>query len=296
MLLPDLVSLRCFEAAAVALNFRNAARAVALSPAALSDRIHQLEDQVGEPLFLRNTRRVSLTAAGERLLPRAREAIVAAGRCLERSPGGAPPFEMTIGTRFELGLSWLTRAVASLERDRPDRILHLRYGDSEELIAQVRQGNLDCVVSSIRLGTPGVRYELLHREDYALLGSPRLLARRPLRTGEDAAQHTLLDCLPDLPLFRYFLDARAPAERWTFGAVRYLGTVAAVKYRLLEGAGVAVLPRYFVTPELRARRLREPLPGTKLLDDHFRLIWRADHPREPEIRLLAAELRRRPLT
>src|SRR3954466_8558125 len=141
MLLPDLVSLRCFEAAAVALNFRNAARAVALSPAALSDRIHQLEDQVGEPLFLRNTRRVSLTAAGERLLPRAREAIVAAGRCLERSPGGAPPFEMTIGTRFELGLSWLTRAVASLERDRPDRILHLRYGDSEELIAQVRQGN-----------------------------------------------------------------------------------------------------------------------------------------------------------
>jgi LysR family glycine cleavage system transcriptional activator len=39
MPLPDLVSLRCFEAAAVALNFRNAARSVALSPAALSERI-----------------------------------------------------------------------------------------------------------------------------------------------------------------------------------------------------------------------------------------------------------------
>jgi LysR family glycine cleavage system transcriptional activator len=296
MPLPDLVSLRCFEAAAVALNFRNAARSVALSPAALSERIHQLEDQVGEPLFLRSTRRVSLTAAGERLLPRARAAIAAAGRCLERSGAGAPPFELTIGTRFELGLSWLTRALGSLERDRPDRIIHLRFGDSEELIGQVRQGNLDCVVSSVRLGTPGIRYEVLHREDYALVAGARLLARSPLRSAENAAAHTLLDSLPDLPLFRYFLDARPPGERWSFGAVRYLGAIAAVKHRVLEGAGVAVLPRYFAAPELRARRLHEPLPDARLLTDHFRLIWRADHPREAEIRTLAAELRRRPLS
>jgi LysR family transcriptional regulator, glycine cleavage system transcriptional activator len=296
MPLPDLVSLRCFEAAAVALNFRAAARSVALSPAALSERIHQLEDQVGEPLFVRSTRRVSLTAAGERLLPRARAAIAAAGRCLERSEAGAHPFELTIGTRFELGLSWLTRALASFERDRPDRIIHLRFGDSEELIGQVRQGNLDCVVSSVRLGTPGIRYEVLHREDYALVARAQLLARSPLRRAEDAAGHTLLDSLPDLPLFRYFLDARPPGERWTFAAVRYLGTIAAVKHRALEGAGVAVLPRYFAAPELRARRLDEPLPEARLLADHFRLIWRADHPREAELRTLAADLRRRPLS
>jgi LysR family glycine cleavage system transcriptional activator len=295
MPLPDLVSLRCFEAAAVALNFRNAARSVALSPAALSERIAQLEDQVGEPLFLRSTRRVSLTLAGERLLPRAREAIAAARRCLEPSDAGALPFELTIGTRFELGLSWLARALASFERDRPDRIIHLRFGDSEELIDQVRKGNLDCVVSSIRLVTPGIRYEVLHEEDYALVATRRLLASRPLRTAEDAARHTLLDCLPDLPLFRYFLDARPPGERWTFGAVRYLGAISAVKHRVLEAAGVAVLPRYFATPELRARRLCEPLPEARLFSDHFRLIWRPDHPREAELRTLAAELRRRPL-
>ena len=64
MRLPDLDSLRCFEAAAVALNFRRAARAVALPPAAFSDRIRQLEDQVGEPLFKRSTRQVALTVAG----------------------------------------------------------------------------------------------------------------------------------------------------------------------------------------------------------------------------------------
>ena len=50
----------------MSLNFRRAARAVGLSPAALSDRIRRLEEQLGESLFQRTTRRVSLTLAGER--------------------------------------------------------------------------------------------------------------------------------------------------------------------------------------------------------------------------------------
>jgi LysR family glycine cleavage system transcriptional activator len=295
MRLPDLDSLRCFEAAALALNFRRAARAVALSPAAFSDRIRQLEEQVGAPLFQRSTRQVSLTVAGEELLPRVRRVLAEAQHCVVRSPTEAMPFELTVGTRFELGLSWLTAGLGALERQRPHRVLHLRFGDSEDLLDQLRNGSLDCAISSVRLGTPGVRYELLHREEYALLASPALLARQPLRQAADAEGHALLDCLPDLPLFRYFLDARPPGEPWTFGTVRYLGTIAAMKHRMLEGAGVGVLPRYFAAPELRSRALREPLPKAALLDDHFRLLWRAGHPREEELRQLAADLRKRPL-
>lgn len=296
MRLPDLDSLRCFEAAALALNFRRAARAVALSPPAFSDRIRQLEDQVGQPLFQRSTRQVSLTVAGEELLPQVRRVLAEAQRCLQRPGDAAFPFELTVGTRFELGLSWLTRALSWLERSRPDRILHLRFGDSAELLQEVREGHVDCLVSSVRLGTPGLRYELLHREDYALVASPALLTKTPLRAATDAVAHTLIDALADLPLFRYFLDGRPPGEAWTFGAVRYLGTIAAVRYRVLEGAGIAVLPRYFAAAELRSRQLREPFPKANLLHDHFRLIWRTGHPRELEIRALAAELRERPLS
>jgi LysR family glycine cleavage system transcriptional activator len=295
MHLPDLDSLRCFEAAAMALNFRRAARTVALSPAAFSDRIRHLEDQVGRPLFQRNTRQVALTVAGQELLPRARRVLAEAQHLLER-PGDAPaPFELTLGTRFELGLSWLTGALAGLERARPDRTLHLRFGDSQELLEQIRLGGIDCAVSSVRLAVPGLRYELLHQEAYALVASPALLARRPLRSSDDAGAHTLIDSLPDLPLFRYFLDAQPAGQSWTFGSVRFLGTIAAVKARVLDGAGVAVLPRYFITFELRGRQLREPMPRAKLLADHFRLIWRAGHPREDELRALAGELRRLPL-
>jgi DNA-binding transcriptional LysR family regulator len=101
--------------------------------------------------------------------------------------------------------------------------------------------------------------------------------------------------LPDLPLFRYFQDARPAGETWAFAGNEFVGTIAAVRYRVLEGAGVAVLPRYFVGGDLHRKRLKEPLPRTTLLHDHFRLIWRAGHQRDTEIRALAAELRALPL-
>lgn len=53
----DLESLRCFAAAAATLNFRAAARRVALSPGAFSDRLRRLEEELGVPLFVRTTRR-----------------------------------------------------------------------------------------------------------------------------------------------------------------------------------------------------------------------------------------------
>src|SRR6185436_18944557 len=106
---PSIESLRCFEAAARLLNFRAAARSVALTPAALGQRIRQLEDQLGVPLFRRTTRSVSLTEAGLSLLPFADKCLAAALECVRAARGetGPPPMDITIGTRQELGMSWV---------------------------------------------------------------------------------------------------------------------------------------------------------------------------------------------
>ncbi len=77
--LPSIESLRCFIAAAESLNFRAASKAVGLTPAALGQRVRQLEDELGHPLFTRTTRQVSLTAAGLAMLPVARRTLSAAG-------------------------------------------------------------------------------------------------------------------------------------------------------------------------------------------------------------------------
>jgi len=295
----DLESLRCFEAAATHLSFRLAARTVALSPAAFGDRIKRLEEQLATPLFARTTRRVTLTAAGLRLVPQARRVLEEAARCTEvvHQADRAMPFALTLGTRFELGLSWLTTALPQLQARRPERTIHLYFGDSPELIARVRIGLVDGAVTSTRL-TTGVSYEVLHDEEYVFVASTRLIRRRPLARATHAHAHALIDASPDLPLFRYFLDAVAPGrarEVWGFARVEYLGTIGAIRMRVLQGAGVAVLPRYFVANDLRARRLARLMPSIALQRDAFRLIWRTGHPREQSLRELAAELAALPI-
>src|SRR3954464_1844320 len=105
----DLDSFRCFDAAATTLSFRAAAARVHLSPAAFSDRIRRLEEDLGAPLLRRTTRQVALTDTGQRLLPLVREALAGADRvrAAAREAGQPPPFELVLGTRYELGISWL---------------------------------------------------------------------------------------------------------------------------------------------------------------------------------------------
>lgn len=291
--LPAPDTLACFLAAADLRNFRAAARRVALSPAAFGERIRRLEDQVGEPLFVRTTRTVALTERGAELVPRARRAIEEARRCLD---GGARmPYALTLGTRFELGMSWLVPSLPQLAKTRPERTIHLHFGDADDLLEGVREGRVDAAVSSSRIVGGGLVHATLHPESYVFVAAPGLLAARPFEGPSDAAAHTLVDVHADLPLFRYLLDAGADTADWPFSALSYMGTVAAVHARVCAGAGVAVLPTYFVEPDLASGALTLLCPKFALREDAFRLVWRQGHPRDRVLLDLAAELRARPL-
>lgn len=69
--------LRAFVTVAEELNFTRAAERLVLAQQALSSQVQQVERRLGTKLFDRTTRMVSLTAAGERLLPHARAALAA---------------------------------------------------------------------------------------------------------------------------------------------------------------------------------------------------------------------------
>lgn len=277
-------------------SFRAAAAAVGLSPAAFSERIQRLEEDLGAKLLSRGGRQVRLTPAGERLLPHARQLLTDARRCREVVGAGArQPYELNIGTRFELGLSWLVPAIEHLRKEVPERRLHLVFGVSRGLTAGLLQGEIDALVSSMRLTQASLQYELLHEERYALVAAPELLAGVPLDQPEHAARHVLVDSTGDLPLFRYWRDAQSPDEHWAFAHVERMGTIGAIKARILAGAGVGVLPEYFTRPELEAGTLVEVGVGQRPRADWFRLIWREGHPRDAELRALGEALRARPL-
>jgi DNA-binding transcriptional LysR family regulator len=295
--IPDLESLRCFDAAATHLNFRAAARAVAMSPTAFGDRIKRLEEQLGAKLFERSTRRVALTEAGTRLREQARRCIEAAEQCHEavHGPEAGAPFELVVGTRFELGMSWLVPALAALREQRPHRRLHLFFGDGPDLLRRLEHGQLDCAIASVRVTSSELGYAAIHEEHYAFVAAPKTVAASPMHGPGDALAHTLLDLHPDLPLFRYLLDGGAATQTWRFAATNFLGTIAAVRHQVLCGAGVAVLPAYFVGEDLERGRLVVLLPDESLRSDWFRLLWRTGHRRAAALEELAADLRELPL-
>ncbi len=289
--LPDVESLRCFEAACRLPTFRAAAAEVALSPAAFSERIRRLEEELGQTLLDRHARKVEVTRAGRALLPHARACLAAARACREAlDTGSRTALSLTLGTRHELGMSWLMPAIEVLQEDRPERRFHLAFGSGTGLMSELNGGRVDAVISSARLIAQDLETFTLHPEDYAFVASPLLLQEQPLKTPEQAAGHRLVDSHGALPLFRYFLGAWPGSEPWTFGDYEFLGTIEAIRRRVLTGAGVAVMPRYYVAPNLAAGELREILPRVKPLSDAFRLIWREGHPETTELRLLGEEL------
>ncbi len=290
---PSIENLRCFLAAAEALNFRRAARTVALTPAAFGQRIRALEDELGTTLFERTTRTVALTASGRRLVPLARDAVAAAARCRAATLDDTSlPFRLVLGTRFELGVSWLVPAVAALRKDRPAWTLELRFGSGREVVDLLERSEVDAIVTSAPLARAEWRAEPLHDEQYVFVGAPALLDELPLHTVADAARHTLIDIDRAMPLARY-LASVVPALR--FGEVLAMGTGEAV-LRLVElGQGVAVLPHYMVADHLSRGSLRALLPDHTALTDTFRLIFRADAAVVPVLAALAAWLRTFPL-
>lgn len=290
--LPPVDSLRCFVAAAEHLNFRRAATEVALTPAALSQRIKQLEDLLGCVLFERSSRHVALTPAGQALLERARPALAALHACADIAHARPSRVRFVLGTRFELGMSWLVPSLVELRRERPDWQIDLLFGSSSEVLTRLEQGQADAIVTSAPLANADWSADALHPEAYVLVGSPELLARVPFAAPADAARHTILDIDGALPLLRYALSVcpgLAFADLWR------CGTGAAVHELARAGQGVAVLPLYMVEEDLERRRLQRLLPDLELLSDTFRLIYRKSSPLADTLRALAAWLRDRPL-
>lgn len=297
MNLPSVESLRCFAAAAKFLNFRAASRAVALTPAAFGQRIKQLEDQLGAQLFVRTTRSVRLSTAGLALLPAAQRALASMEECTRvvNATGTLPPMDLVLGTRHELGLSWILPQIDRLKALFPSIEIHLYFGSGPDLVNRVRTMQLDCAVTSTRLADPKLEGLRLHREDYVMVASPALLAKNPLASPEDTKNHTLIEISDDLPLLRYWRDS-PKGQDLVFAKLGRFGTIEAIRQRVLAGAGVGVLPKYLVQGDLDDKRLKVVLPKVVPLHDYFRLVIRADDARRSVFEALAKALAEVPLS
>lgn len=137
----ELRQLRYFVAVAEDLHFGRAAERLHIVQPAVSQQIRRLERELGVQLFERSPRRVTLTEAGETLLPEAQAILAAAAKAKAAvtACGQAQPTRLRLGTSAGLG-DHLDRLI---ERLTPAFRIELVYGSTSKRAEQVLSGELD---------------------------------------------------------------------------------------------------------------------------------------------------------
>ena len=291
--LPDLESLRCFVAAAQTDSFRKAAKLVHLSPSAFTERIQKLERQIDAPLFIRSTRKISLSTEGMRLMEYAKTLLEEAERFHQLATKEQAQVTLTMGTRYELGLSYLLPFLQIQKEESPHQTLHLFFGDAPSLTEALISSHIDMAFSSMRLDHPQIQSQTTHIEEYSFIASPHLASK--IQTLDDVSEYPLVDISASFPLFRYFAEPHNLHPKQLFSQYQFLGTISAILYWVQHQEGVAVLPSYFVQDALKEESISVILPKYNLHHDYFRVFWRRAHWAESTILSIVQELRKHPL-
>jgi len=242
-------ALRVFEAVAARLNFGEAAEALHVTPAAVSQQVKALEDYLQTPLLRRNGRKVQLTPEGARLLPgirRGLDELEAALQSLRQERHTGTVSVSTLGSFLQ---KWLMPRLADLRTHHPE--IELRIHSSPELIDFARTD----FHAAIRFGAGG--YQGLHCEKLldewlVAIAAPAVLAKYgPL---PDAAG------LAKLPLLH---GTEIDWANWCAGDTSclkalpgaYIDDSAALLTAVAEGLGFAILRWTLAASELQSGRL-----------------------------------------
>ncbi|ARP93373.1 LysR substrate-binding domain-containing protein [Bordetella genomosp. 13] len=244
--LPSLSALRAFEAAARLRSFKQAAEELSVTATAISHRIRVLENDLDLRLFVRKTRAVELTPAGQALYQSVHEGFAAISAGVERLRPRARP-SVTLSTTPAFAARWLVPRLAAFQAAHPSFDLRVHASDDP---VDLQGGGADLAIRYGAGDYPGMRSTLLMRDRYAPVASPALRVARPA----DLRKHALIhfDWHRRLPV-ELTWAAWARAARQTrlevSTGIRYSDESHAIQ-AAVAGQGVALVSMVLVRDEL----------------------------------------------
>jgi len=254
--------MRVFLSVAELRSFAAAARQLQLSPSAVTRHVAELEHELGVPLLVRTTRRVSLTRSGEDYAKAAKAILedIEAANARARETQVGLTGELRVSAPLSLGIRMLPPVLARFRAMHPDLALSLNLTD--RFVDVVGEGfDMALRVS----GPPSDKSNVWRKICVAprlLVASPGYLHKRGTpREPRDLADHACLGYTNTAAADRWTLihmtSKKRQAVRLSFGFACDNGDVAAEMAAL--GEGIALLPRFIVSHHLGTGALQPVL-------------------------------------
>lgn len=290
--LERLTGLIAFARAASLGSYTAAARALAVSPSAVSKSVQRLEQQLGVCLFTRTTRSLTLTPEGRDLHERAlrllheAEEIEQAARASRAEPSGT----LKVTAPLPIGTHLLGPALPRFRDHYPRLAIDLRLGDQR--VDVVEQG-IDVAIRVGELEDSRLLSRRLAPHMLCAFASPGYLRRRgtPHHPGELAGH----DCVN----FR-FKNSGRPLH-WPFrigdrdveitpAAKITIDAGDAVLAVLAAGGGIGISPPYVAAPYVARGELVPILTRFAVERSSITALWPAGRGASPNVRAFLAFL------
>lgn len=223
-----------------------ASERVFLTQSALSHQIKELEGRLGCSLFLRKTRPVRFTSAGNRLLQLADEVLPRLHNAeldLDRFAGGQSG-RIIMAIECHSCFEWLLPAIDTYRNEWSDVELDISSGFHFAPFPALARGDLDLVITADPLDEPGITYfPIFSYEAQLAVAKRHPLVEKPWAEPRDLADEVVITYPVDrerLDLFSGFLEPAGvePAR------VRHAELTTMIVQLVASGRGVTCLPNW----------------------------------------------------
>ncbi len=273
--LPPLNALQAFHAAGIAGSFQGAARALNVTPSAISHQIRGLEEWLQRPLFARGTRQVTLTKDGKALLKAVTTAFT---RIAQTSDAlrGTKAATLRISALPLFTNAWLIPRLERFEKKHPDIGLEI---ETTNRVVDLARENIDIAIRNLREMPQGLTAIKLFDVRPVPLCTAKIAAQ--LKTPADLAQQTLIHLSARRGVWSSWLRAAGCAGLKSKRKLAF-DTMPAALQAAAQGRGVAIGIDGLVTEWEKSlvRPFAHRVPG----DASYYLVHRKGDGVRPQVR------------
>ena len=268
--------MKTFLTVCESMNFTHAAESLHLTQPAVSQHIKYLEEIYGAPLFLREKRGLKLTPAGE-ILRQALETMRNDEEHIKKRIKNSLVNQksLTFGVTMTIGEYAVIPALAEFIKSHPETNFHIRYGNTQTLLSELREGIIDFAIVEGYSTSEHYETRNYQTEEYIAVCAARHQFQKPIRMLKDLTGERLL-IREQGSGTRAILTKTLALKNMSihdFQRIVELENIHAIVSLLCRDCGISFLYKAAVTEELKSGRLVQiPLVDFMVMHD-FTFLW-----------------------